>query len=100
MFRKSFIEGFDCKDYRRVSCSGNAKDCGCRVVFMFVLCCIDLEKQQKSETEQLLQNQALLLQQQQQDQHERERITKERKGVHQMQQSVLNEHGKEFVKKG
>ena len=29
MFRKSLIEGFDCKDYRRVSCGGKAKSCGC-----------------------------------------------------------------------
>ena len=72
----------------------------CVVLCCVVLCCKDLEKQQKTETERLLEHQALLLQQQQQDQHERERITKERKGVHQMQQSVLNEHGKEFVKKG
>ena len=85
-----------------MSCSCNVKSCGCQVTFMFcvVLCCKDLEKQQKTETERLLEHQALLLQQQQQGQHERERITKERKGVHQMQQSVLNEHGKEFVKKG
>ena len=72
----------------------------CVVLCCVVLCCKDLEKQQKTETERLLEHQALLLQQQQQDQHERGRITKERKGVHQMQQSVLNEHGKEFVKKG
>ena len=64
------------------------------------MCCIDLEKQQKSETDWLLGQQAQLLQQQQQDQHERERVTKERTGVHQMQRSTLNEHGKEFVKKG
>ena len=76
------------------------KLCSCFALRCVVLCCKDLEKQQKTETERLLEHQALLLQQQQQDQHERERITKERKGVYQMQQSVLNEHGKEFVKKG
>ena len=68
--------------------------------FFRVLSCVDLEKQQKSESDWLLGQQAQLLQQQQQDQHERERVTKERMATHQMQQSVLNEHGKEFVKKG
>ena len=68
--------------------------------FLHVLCCVELEKQQKSETDWLLGQQAQLLQQQQQEHHERERVTKERTGVHQVQRSALKEHGKEFVKKG